>query len=472
MSLEILSARVRHELEMIAHPRLSWLEPRLKDGAPVLDVLIVGAGQSGLATAFGLLREKVTNILLLDRAPQGREGPWATYARMPTLRSPKDYNGPDLNIPCLTFQAWYEAQYGREGFAALGLIPAVQWNDYLQWYRAVLDLPVRNGVTVTRLVPDAADDGSRCFAVHTDDGEIRYARKVVLATGQDGTGRWWMPEFIDALPAHLRAHTCDEIDFASLRGKTVAVLGAGASAFDNAATALEHGAEVHLFCRRAEPSVVQPYRYITFNGFIRHMGDMPDEWRWRVMGHVLRLREGFPQPTYDRVMAFPNFSLHAGAPWTGARVQDGRVVLDTAKGDFTADFCICGTGVEHDISLRPELAPFAGQIARWSDRYAPPEDEQDPRLGRFPYLGANYAFQERVPGTAPFLADLHLFGIGATLSHGPSGSSINAMTIAVPKLVAGLTQDLFAAELPRHWQALKEYDVKQVQLDPAHLLAG
>ena len=72
--------------------------------------------------------------------------------------------------------------------------------------------------------------------------ETYYTRKIVLATGQDGMGEWWMPDDVRALPQHLRAHAADEIDFASLKGKTVAVLGAGASAFDNAATALENGA--------------------------------------------------------------------------------------------------------------------------------------------------------------------------------------------------------------------------------------
>ena len=68
------------------------------------------------------------------------------------------------------------------------------------------------------------------------------ARKIVLATGQEGIGGWWMPEPIAALPARFRAHTNEMIDFQALRGKVVAVLGAGASAFDNAAVALEHGA--------------------------------------------------------------------------------------------------------------------------------------------------------------------------------------------------------------------------------------
>ena len=86
--------------------------PRLHAGKPALDVLIVGAGQSGLVTAFGLMRERVRNILVIDRAPEGKEGPWVTFARMPTLRSPKVQTGPDLGIPSLTFQAWYEAQHG------------------------------------------------------------------------------------------------------------------------------------------------------------------------------------------------------------------------------------------------------------------------------------------------------------------------------------------------------------------------
>ena len=69
---------------------------------------------------------------------------------MPTLRSPKDQTGPDLGIPSLTFEAWYEAQHGAGSFADLDLIPTGAWHDYLQWYRRVLELPVRNGVAARR----------------------------------------------------------------------------------------------------------------------------------------------------------------------------------------------------------------------------------------------------------------------------------------------------------------------------------
>lgn len=466
-----LEAAVARDLSLIAHPRQPWLRPRTSGGAPVLDVLVVGAGQGGVAAGFALLRDRVDNILVVDAAPEGQEGPWSTYARMPTLRSPKDQNGPDLNVPSLTYQAWHEAQWGAADFAALGLIPTRRWAEYLLWVRRVTGVPVRNGAAITAIGPATTDDGLPCLRATLGSGETLFARKIVLATGQDGTGRWWMPGFVAALPETHRAHAKDPIDFAALRGKVVAVLGAGASAFDNAATALEAGAaEVHLFCRRIAPTVVQRYRWLTFAGFLKHLGDMPDEWRWRFMAMVLGHGEGFPAGTYERVTQFPNFTMHAGRSWAGAAMQGDRVQIDTPHGPFTADFLICGTGIRHDFTLRPELAACADNIARWSDRYTPPPGEQDERLGAFPYLDDGFAFTERVPGRTPWIRDLHLFGIGTTMSFGPAGSSINAMTTAVPKLVAGVTRGLFRADLAEHWQGLLAYDTKQVEIDPGHLI--
>jgi cation diffusion facilitator CzcD-associated flavoprotein CzcO len=469
--LPALEAQVAREIALTAHPRMDWMTPRLHAGKPALDVLIVGGGQSGLATAFALRRERVRNVLVIDRAAQGQEGPWSTFARMITLRSPKDQTGPDLGIPSLTFQAWYEARFGAKAFADLSLIPTAQWHDYIQWYRRLLDLPVRNGVAATAIAPAALDDGGRCLLVTLSSGEVLAARKLVLATGQDGTGEWWMPDFVRALPADRRAHTGDPaIDFEALRGRTVAVLGAGASAMDNAAVALEHGATVHLFCRRV-PTMIRQYRWLTFSGFLRHMGDAPDLWRWRIMGHIMRSREGFPADTYQRVLAFPSFTMHVARPWTDARLEDGRIRIETSRGPFQADYAICGTGVRQDVRLRPELAAFADKIALWRDRFTPPAGEEDPLLAAHPYLGPDFAFLERTPGEAPWLADIHLFGIGTTLSFGPSGSSINAMTIAIPRLVAGLTRGLFIADLPRHWQSLLAYDVKQAELDWSRIAA-
>jgi cation diffusion facilitator CzcD-associated flavoprotein CzcO len=461
-ALSELAAQVRRDLAYVAHPNLPWLEARIApDGRPALDVLIVGAGQSGLAIAFGLMRAQATNILVIDKAPVGREGPWLTYARMPTLRSPKIYTGPDLDVPSLTYRRWHEARFGEESWNELDLIPTELWAEYLVFVREVTAVPARNEIEAVDISPAAGG----LLEVTVAAAGIRqpiFARKVVLATGQEGAGSWWMPEFVSALPRHLRAHAADDIDFATLAGKIVAVLGAGASAFDNAAVALEHGAaEVHLFCRRPEPQVIQPYRWLTFAGFLRHLGDLDDAWRWRFMSTILGLREGFPQETFDRCARFGNFTLHTGAPWRGAREEAGKVAIDTPQGPFLADFLICGTGIDMDFSLRPELSRFGDNIATWGHRYVPPDTERNDRLARFPYLGADYAFVEKEPGRTPWIADIHLFAIASTMSFGPSGSSINAMTTAVPKLVSGITRGLFAADVERHWASLQAYDVPQ-----------
>ena len=457
-ALSALANRVREDLARIAHPRGKWLQPRTApDGAPALDVLVVGGGQSGLATAIGLLRAQVDNILVVDRAPRDAEGPWLSYARMHTLRSPKDYTGPDLDLPSLTYQSWHEARYGLAHWQALEQIARADWAAYLGWVRDTVGVPVQNGAAVT----DIAPTNGGLLAV-TVGGTLRHARKVVLATGQDGMGEWWMPPFVAALPKRLRAHAADPIDFAALRGRRVAVLGAGASAFDNAAMALEAGAaEVTLFCRRAAPQLVQPYRWLTFAGFLRHLSDLPDEWRWRFMRRILGMREGFPQPTWDRCARHAAFRLVTGAPWDNACATGDTVRLDTPRGVFEVDFIICGTGVEMDFARRPELSRIAGNIARWCDRYTPPPEEQDDRLARFPYLGPDYALLPRVPGRTEWMRDIHVFAIAATMSFGPSGSSINAMTTAVPKLVAGLTRGLFAGDVERHWGSLLAYDVPQ-----------
>src|SRR5450759_2454870 len=90
MSVTQLSDRVRRDLTYLTYPPGEWTVPHSRDGIPVLDVLIVGGGQSGLGTAFGLKLERITNIRVIDRSPRGLEGPWRRFARMKELRTPKE----------------------------------------------------------------------------------------------------------------------------------------------------------------------------------------------------------------------------------------------------------------------------------------------------------------------------------------------------------------------------------------------
>src|SRR5947209_14122945 len=108
--LRLLEERAGEDRALLDFPQRPWVVPhRAENGEAVLNVLVVGAGQSGLAITFGLLRDHVDNLLCIDALPEGQEGPWLRHARMQTLRTPKELTGPDLGLPSLTFKAWYEA---------------------------------------------------------------------------------------------------------------------------------------------------------------------------------------------------------------------------------------------------------------------------------------------------------------------------------------------------------------------------
>src|SRR5205814_2065845 len=97
--MDSLTLLARKELAQLNYPAPNWVPPAAgPDGKPLLEVLIVGGGMCGQTAAFALLREGVRNLRCVDRALRGREGPWATFARMDTLRSPKHLTGPDLGI--------------------------------------------------------------------------------------------------------------------------------------------------------------------------------------------------------------------------------------------------------------------------------------------------------------------------------------------------------------------------------------
>jgi cation diffusion facilitator CzcD-associated flavoprotein CzcO len=445
-----LERRIARDLECLSYPDKPWVEPVRApdggpDGTPALDCAVIGGGQFGLAVTFGLRREKVDNVAIFDRSSAGHEGPWVTFARMNMLRTPKDLTGPDLGIGSLTFRAWYEAQYGTDGWDRLVRIPPAQWMDYLRWYRATLRLDVRNDAELLRIEPLAGD----LFRLTFDIGGARtivHARTVVLATGAEGSGARYLPPFItDSLPRHLYAHTNDAIDPAALTGKRVGILGAGASAFDYAAAALEAGAtEARLFFRRPSLPLQNPRRWMEFSGFLAHYPELPDAQRWAYMHRLFDISQPPPVPTFQRATALPGFAMHPGTPWRRVASPDGKTVLvETAQARFTFDYVMAATGMVVDLSLRPELAEVAPHVALWSDRYAPPAELQDSRLALFPYLGRYCDFQEKTPGQAAWLARIFTITRGSTMSMGPSAASNSNMKYTAPRIVAGVVRQLF-----------------------------
>jgi cation diffusion facilitator CzcD-associated flavoprotein CzcO len=473
MSLTDLEARVKRELDYVSYPSRPWMRPPERDG--VYDVLIVGGGQSGLAAAFGLMRERVTNILVLDRNEPGREGPWITFARMITLRTPKMVTGLDFGMPALTPRAWFEAQWGEEAWERLERLPRGQWQDYLNWYRSVLSLPVENGADVTAIAPDG-----KLVSVQTADGRTFLARKLILATGIDGSGRWSVPDFVSkSLPRERYAHSADDIDFAALRGKRVGVLGNGASAFDNAATALEAGAgRVDLCLRKGEFPRINAHKWMEFAGFLGNYWTLSDLERWRFMRQVTSMSQPPPPDTLRRCLAFPNFTIHPGAGWQSVRMENEEIAVATPAGPFHFDFVICGTGIVSDPKVRPELKAFADDILLWSDVFAPPAEEADAYLAKTPYVGKGFEFTGKTTKADAFLKNIYNFTYGATLSMGLSASSISGMKYGIPRLVAAVVGALFREDSAYHLNELQNYSEELITradlpdgLPPVHAAA-
>ena len=462
--LDALERELARDLELLAYPRRDWLAPRrTREGVPILDVLVVGAGQGGLAAAAALLRERIANILVVDDHPLDRAGPWLNFARMVTLRTPKHLTGPDLGIPNLTIQRWYEAQHGEGAWERLGLVPKETWAAYLGWYRRVLAIPVRAD-TLVELVRPA--EGDACLAAEVVQHGMRqtiFARRIVLATGIDGSGAWDVPAAIrETIPRDKWAHTRDDIDFAALAGKRVGVLGAGASAFDNAAVALEHGAaKVELFFRRKKLVDINAYRWAEFVGFLKHMGDVPDPQKWRFVRQIMRMGQLPPADTLRRASEHPNFALCPASPWERIEMRGDSIVVTTPSATHELDFVIVGTGFVTDLARRPELARLAPHVALWRDRYEPPAAEQHDDLARHPYLGPGFEFVEKEPGHAPWVSHVHNYTFGGLLSLGFGGASISGMKYSVQRLVAGITRSLFCEDSEDHYASLCGWDEKE-----------
>lgn len=447
-ALAALEARIARGLECLQEPAADWVPPTAApDGSTALDVAILGAGMAGLAAALALKREGIARVALLDPAAEGAEGPWATFARMPTLRSPKQLAGPALGLPDLTFRAWFTAQHGVAAWEALTKIPTGMWMDYLRWYRRVAGLDIRSGLGVARIEPDGA-----LFRLRLSDARTVFARHVVLATGRDGFGGpRLLPGFLPEWRGRLWAHSADGIDFAALAGRHVVVIGAGASAFDNAGAALEAGCgRLTMLLRRRGLPRVNASKALDSRGVWHGWHRLPPAWRWRLMLSIERRQTPPPGESVRRVAAHRHATLLAGAAVEAVARGGEGLLLSTRRGEVAADFVILGTGFVQDAALRPELAAVAPHIRLWRDAYTPPEEARDAALGLCPWLDEGFAFTEKVPGAAPWLARLHCFNFAATLSHGKVTGDIPAISAGAQRLAQAVCASLLSADVATH----------------------
>ncbi|MFC4321773.1 flavin-containing monooxygenase [Litchfieldia salsa] len=462
MSLEALNNQVKTDLSYLAFGGNDWARQLNHPEGHVYDVVIVGGGQSGLGAAFGLLRERISNILVIDENSEGLEGPWETYARMVTLRTPKHLTSIDLGVPSLTFRSWWEAQFGPQGWEKVVKIPRGDWMNYLRWYRKVLGLPVINEVKLNLIEPTVEGIHRLHLEGNGAPSSTILARKVVLATGIQGGGEWHVPPMVsENLPNHLYSHTSKNIDFDRLKGKKIAILGGGASAFDNANYALSEGVgEAHVFVRRKELPRINPIRQMEESGLIERYHALSDEDKYAVMAHFFKHNQPPTNDTFERATSWDGFNLHLGSPWLSVEATSEGAILTTPQGTFTFDFLIISTGLLTDPSLRPELKLVEDQISRWRDHYQAPDHLSNPVLDAHPYLSPGFAFinRNKVSLSDNKLHGLFAFNYSALITCGIAASALSGMKFGIPKLVSAIADQLLLDDREKILNNFFEYN--------------
>jgi putative flavoprotein involved in K+ transport len=190
----------------------------------LIDTLVVGAGQAGIAMSEHLSRNAVPHLVLeRDRiAERWRSGRWDSLVA----------NGPAWHdrFPGLEFE-----DFDPDGFPGKDRVVA-----YLEAYARKCAVPVRTGVDVRTL---CRNEGRPGFAIMTSDG-LFEANRVVVATGA-----FQRPEIPPIAPKDeglTQIHSADYRNPSRLPKGAVLVVGAGSSGVQIAEELNEAGREVYL----------------------------------------------------------------------------------------------------------------------------------------------------------------------------------------------------------------------------------
>ena len=176
-----------------------------------LDVIVIGAGQAGLAIGWHLRQQEV-RFLILDGASEIGHS-WRSRWDSLRLFTPAQFD----NLPGMDFPAPPDTYPSKDQVA-----------DYLSAYATQFQLPVLLSCTVVRLERDAGR-----FLVHTSQGTLR-TRQVVVATGP--FQRPVIPAVAAGLaPDVVQLHSADYRNPAQLPDGPVVVVGGGNSGLQIAA---------------------------------------------------------------------------------------------------------------------------------------------------------------------------------------------------------------------------------------------
>lgn len=172
----------------------------------MMDTVILGAGQCGLATAY-LLRQRGEECLVLEQNSEPGSS-WAQRWDSLELFTPAEHDG----LPGSRFPAKY-GQYPT----------AMQMLEFLQHYARHHELPVSSHVRVKKVRLDPVGG----FELETTGGSM-HARRVVVATGGHQVPH--IPAIAEKLDGTIRQlHSSEYKNPASVAAGAVAVIGYGTS---------------------------------------------------------------------------------------------------------------------------------------------------------------------------------------------------------------------------------------------------
>jgi thioredoxin reductase len=225
-------------------------------------------------------------------------------------------------------------------------------------------VPTLEETDVTRLAQTRAG-----FELQTADGQALNAKRVVLAVGI--THFAYVPPALSRLgPEHV-SHSLQHRDVAALRGRSVAVVGAGASAVDLAALMHEAGVDVRLVARRqailfhSPPVEPRPWLQRALNP----RSGLGLGWRSRLCTDAPLLFHALPQQLrlravrnhlgpapgwFVRDKVVGRVPMHLGVQLGEVVVRDNRVHLSWAdqnggESTLVVDHVIAATGYRVDL---------------------------------------------------------------------------------------------------------------------------
>lgn len=343
------------------------------------EVVVVGAGSAGLATAV-LLQAHGLRPLVLEAGPEPGAAWRGRYDRL-RLHTPRLLSGlPGLRIP---------RKHGR-------WVRRDDLIEYLRDYAAVHDVDLRTNCRVERIErgPDAA------WTLQTSDGALA-ADHVVVATGYNGapfvpdwTGReTFTGEFV---------HSSQYRNPAPYRGKDVLVVGAGNSGAEIAHDVIDGGAARSRISVRTPPQIVRratlgiPAQLLgmAIRKLPPHWVDPFTQWQRKVAIPDLTA-QGLPRPEHGVRTAFLTTGtvpiLDVGIV---AAVKSGRVeVVAAVQGFDGADVLLAdGSRIQPDVVIaatgfRAGLEPLVGDLDVLGPRGLPTKTDGEPALPGLWFVG-------------------------------------------------------------------------------------